>query len=173
MPRIVYLGVGGNINPEENILKAARLLAARVSPLGCSWFYRSKAVGNPAQPDFINGVFKIGTDIPPLGLKFDVLRVIEESLGRVRTPDKNAPRPLDFDILLYGDMVMDDPRLTLPDPHITRYPFVFIPLLELAPELVLPPTGKKLKDLVNPDIYCHKLVKMVEFSLALKERCGT
>ncbi len=173
MPRIVYLGVGGNINPEENILESARLLAARVSLLDSSCFYRSKAVGSPAQPDFINGVFKIRTDIPPLKLKFDVLRRIEKSLGRVRTHDKNAPRPVDLDLLLYGDMVLNDRRLTLPDPNLTRYPFVFIPLLELTPELVLPPTGKKLKDLVNPEISCHKLVKMVELSLILKERYGT
>jgi 2-amino-4-hydroxy-6-hydroxymethyldihydropteridine diphosphokinase len=172
MPHTVYLGVGTNINPIENILKAAHLLSKRVSLLGSSGFYRSKAVGRENQPDFVNGVFKIGTDMTPVDLKFKVLRVIEQRLGRMRTADKNAPRPMDLDILLYDDLVLDEQGITIPDPQITRYPFVFVPLLELAPGLVLPAEEKKLADLVNVSDSCHGLLKMVELGRMLKERYG-
>ncbi|MBN1797509.1 MAG: 2-amino-4-hydroxy-6-hydroxymethyldihydropteridine diphosphokinase [Spirochaetales bacterium] len=172
MSGAVFIGVGANINPEANILKAVQLLGRQVKLLDSSFFYRSKAAGKEDQPDFINGVLKITTEINPGELKFDVLRKIEAQLGRVRTKDKNAPRPIDLDILLYGGVVKLEEQIRIPDPHIQTYDFVYVPLLELEPELVLPDSKQKLKALVEIDKSCHKLVKMVEFSALVKERCG-
>jgi 2-amino-4-hydroxy-6-hydroxymethyldihydropteridine diphosphokinase len=171
MSSTVFIGVGANIQPERNILKGLDLLSERVLLVAASTFYSSKALGEAAGPDFINGVVKIKTDLPARQLKFDLLRKIEDQLGRVRSSDKNAPRPLDFDILLYDDLVIDSQDLMIPDPQIERYPFVYIPLLELEPELVLPPRGRKLKDLVRMSNSCQNMSKMVELSKIIKERC--
>ncbi len=172
MSSTVFIGVGANINPEDNILKAVQLLGQQVKLLDSSFFYRSKAAGRTDQPDFINGVLKIATDIPPVRLRFDVLRKIETQLGRVRTDDKNAPRPIDLDILLYGELVKLEEQIRIPDPQLQAYAFVYIPLLELEPGLVLPGGRQKLKELVEMGNSCNKLVKMVEFSTLVKERCG-
>jgi 2-amino-4-hydroxy-6-hydroxymethyldihydropteridine diphosphokinase len=168
----VFIGVGSNINPEENILAAVELLGKKVKLLASSFFYRSKAVGAKDKPDFINGVLKIATHMRPVTLKYDLLRQIEARLGRVRTDDKNAPRPIDLDILIYGGLVRHDKRIRIPDPHLLDYAFVYMPLLELEPDLILPPGKRKLKELVNMDGSCHKLIKMVEFSALVKERCA-
>jgi dihydroneopterin aldolase/2-amino-4-hydroxy-6-hydroxymethyldihydropteridine diphosphokinase len=104
------------------------------------------AVGQSEQPDFINGVIKIQTDRSPRELKFDILRKIEEKLGRVRSGDKFAPRTIDLDVILYEMTLSDEPGLCLPDPSIRSYPFVAVPLLELAPELILPDTKTPLAD---------------------------
>jgi 2-amino-4-hydroxy-6-hydroxymethyldihydropteridine diphosphokinase len=168
----VFIGVGSNINPENNILEAVQLLGQQVQLLASSFFYRSKAEGNRDQADFINGVLKIATQIPPVTLKFDVLRKIESQLGRLRTNDKNTPRPVDLDILMYGKLVRRDRQIQIPDPHLHNYAFVFVPLLELEPDIVPPPGKRKLKELVDMSKSCHKLIKMVEFSALVKERCG-
>jgi 2-amino-4-hydroxy-6-hydroxymethyldihydropteridine diphosphokinase len=171
MSNMVFIAVGANIDPEQNILKGLELLAEHVLLVAASDFYRTKAQGGPDQPDFINGVIKIKTDLPARTLKFGLLRKIEQQLGRVRTADKNAPRPLDLDILLYADMVIEAADLHIPDPQIEAYAFVYLPLLELEPELVLPPRGRKLKDLARRGDSCQGMSKMVELSQIIKARC--
>jgi dihydroneopterin aldolase/2-amino-4-hydroxy-6-hydroxymethyldihydropteridine diphosphokinase len=79
-------------------------------------------------------------------LKFDVLRKIESQLGRIRTSDKFAPRTIDLDMILYGTLVIDEADIKIPDPSIRLYPFVAVPLLELAPKLILPDTHTPLAD---------------------------
>jgi 2-amino-4-hydroxy-6-hydroxymethyldihydropteridine diphosphokinase len=142
----VYIAVGSNIEPHDNILNALIALKTYVTIEAVSNFYRTSAVGGHKQPDFINGVVKIRTDRNPRQLKFDVLRKIEEKLGRVRCEDKFAPRTIDLDVILYGTTVSDEPDLRLPDPSICSYPFVAVPLLELASELILPDTKTPLAD---------------------------
>ncbi len=141
-----FIAVGSNIHPEENVSQALGLLKARVSITAVSTFYRTAAVGRREAPDFINGVIEIRTARPPREVKFDVLRKIEAGLGRVRTADKYAPRPIDLDLILYGTMVVDTPDLHLPDATIRTYPFVAMPLLELACDLILPDTQTPLSD---------------------------
>ena len=144
-----FVSVGANIDPERNVVEALRLLRQSVRITGVSTFYRTKAVGRPKQQDFLNGVWKVATDIAPRSLKFDVLRDIERRLGRIRRADKYAARTIDLDVILHGDAVIDEPDLHIPDPDIRTRAFVAVPLLELAPELRLPDTGEALAKLVG------------------------
>lgn len=146
MPR-AFIGIGSNIAPEENIFKALRRLAARERLTALSTFYRSKPLDRPEQPPFINGVAALDTHTSPMDLKQTVLRPIEAGIGRVRTADKYAPRPVDLDVLLYGDCVMSEPGLVLPDPEIVSRPFLAVPLAELAPDLPLPGEGKTIREI--------------------------
>ena len=140
----VYLSVGSNIDPERNIIEACLRLKVLVSAIETSTFYETDPLERPRQPSFLNGVWRIATDLPPRRLKEEVLRKIERELGRVRSDDKHAPRTIDLDIIIYGDRLIDEPDLKIPDPDIRVRPFIAVPLLELAPDLVLPDTGERL-----------------------------
>ncbi|MCC6694243.1 MAG: 2-amino-4-hydroxy-6-hydroxymethyldihydropteridine diphosphokinase [Candidatus Hydrogenedentes bacterium] len=144
-----YISIGSNIEPESNILRALRLLATSQRLTAVSTMYRSAALNRPDQPDFINGVCAIETALAPRALKFDCLRPIEEQLGRVRTADKYARRTIDLDIALYADQQICDDDLMVPDPDIRTRPFLAVPLIELAPGLMLPGTGQPLADVVR------------------------
>ncbi|MBI5947402.1 MAG: 2-amino-4-hydroxy-6-hydroxymethyldihydropteridine diphosphokinase [Chloroflexi bacterium] len=146
---VAYVGVGSNIEPERNVREALRRLARRVRVTGVSTFYRTVPLGAPGTPAFVNGVWCIETALDAFGLRRDVLRGIEEELGRRRTGDRNAPRPIDLDVLLYGELVVEEGGLRLPDPGIRTRAFVGYPLLELAPELVLPGDGRRLAEVVG------------------------
>ena len=140
-----FISVGSNIGPAQNVRRAVRLLGRQVRIVGVSTFYRTKPLGRPEQPEFYNGVVAVETDIPAGELKHRVLRGIEEQLGRRRTEDKYAPRTIDLDVLLYDELVIDRDDLVIPDPEIAHRPFLAIPLEELAPELVLPGSGRPIK----------------------------
>jgi dihydroneopterin aldolase/2-amino-4-hydroxy-6-hydroxymethyldihydropteridine diphosphokinase len=162
-----YLGVSSNMDPENNIRRALDLLKSRVDVTGVSTFYRCEAFGRPEQHDYLNGVCRVTTKVTPYALKFDVLRPIEASLGRQRTSDKYASRPIDLDIALYDDAVVDEPELHIPNPEIRKRPFLAVPLFELAPETVLPDTGESLAGIVqsfgtpalSPDISFTRTLK--------------
>ena len=138
--RRTFIGVGSNIAREENIREALRRLAQRARITAISTFYRQRAIGRPNQPDFINGVVTIGTDLPPSDL-VEVLRQIEAALGRCRIADRYASRPIDLDLLLVDGDVGQNSASPLPHPDIPNRAFVAIPLSELAPSLVLPGSG--------------------------------
>jgi len=144
---IAYIGIGSNVDPIENIPRAIEILARETDILAVSTFYRTEALGRPGQPEFLNGVCRIATSLEPRPLKFGVLRSIERALGRVRSEDKYAPRPIDLDILLYGEAILEEDDLRIPDPEIRTRPFVAVPLLELAPDAALPDTGERIADL--------------------------
>jgi 2-amino-4-hydroxy-6-hydroxymethyldihydropteridine diphosphokinase len=142
-----FVGLGSNIDPEENILRAFRLLLGRCRVVAVSTLYRTQAI--PATPPpFINGVVEIETQLGPRDVKFGVLREVESRLGRLRSRDKNAPRTIDCDLLLHGDAVVREGDLVLPAPEVFERAFVARPLLELAPSLVLPGVGTALADVV-------------------------
>ena len=136
-----FIGIGSNIDPEKNIRQVLRQLAQAVPLTAISTFYREPAIERPGEPAFYNGVVAIETGLPPMRLKQDVLRRIEADLGRRRSSDKYASRPIDLDLLLYDDFVLSNNQLTLPDPDILERAFVAIPLCELAPDLLLPGSG--------------------------------
>lgn len=146
-----FVGVGSNIDPERNIPAALALLARRVRVTGCSRLYRSAPVGPPGQPAFVNGVWRVETALGPRALKEGVLRAIERDLGRVRTADRYAPRPIDLDLIAYDELVRSEPGLELPDPELRTRAFLQVPLLELAPGFSLPGTGELLADLVDDE----------------------
>lgn len=143
----VFIGVGSNIRPEASIRAAIRLLASRVQLVDMSTFYRTPAQDRPEQPDYINGVVAIETNVPPVALKHEVLRPIERCLGRRRSDDKLAPRPIDLDILLYGSRRMRTTHLRLPAEDIEKRAFVAVPLAEIAPEIRAPGTRRRVREI--------------------------
>lgn len=154
-PVDAFIAVGSNIDPERNIGRALELLQQQVRVVASSTFYWTTPLGRTDQPRFLNGVWRVETGLSPGSLKFDVLRGIESKLGRVRTEDKYAPRPIDLDVILHGRLVLSGPDLQIPDPDIGCRPFIAVPLLELVPDLTMPDTGEPLAELVGRQTVMH------------------
>ena len=140
-PVNVYLSLGSNLGDRQHTLNMAlQLLAQRVKVRKVSSTYETEPVGNPDQPLFLNQVVRIQTRLAPLEL-LTLIQGIEFKLGRIR--DKpNAPRSLDIDILFYGDKVIKNRQLIVPHPRIEERAFVLVPLVEIAPKLIHPVSGK-------------------------------
>lgn len=138
-----YVGVGSNILPEAHIPAALSALhdppATRIT--GVSTFYRTEPVGAPGTPEFYNGVVSLRTSLSAPELSA-LLGEVEERGGRMQSMDRHAPRTIDLDLLVYGDQESRVPGMILPHPDIPLRSFVALPLMELAPDLVLPgPAG--------------------------------
>jgi len=131
----VFLGIGSNIDPQENLPKAVELLASLVRVEAVSQVWRTTAVGGKG-PDFLNAALEIRTPLQAEALKREVLRLVEAQLGRVRTEDKYAPRPIDLDILIVDSMVFDA--------QIWEQAFLAIPLADLLPGYTNPTSGETL-----------------------------
>jgi 2-amino-4-hydroxy-6-hydroxymethyldihydropteridine diphosphokinase len=145
--RAGYLGLGSNVGDRELHLRAAvaALRERGVEVDAVSSTYETEPVGEVLdQPDFLNAAVRIRTDLDPEGL-LDVCKAIEVEQGRVLDARRHAPRPLDVDLLLLGDIELESDTLTLPHPQVTSRRFVLAPLLELDPELSLP-DGTHLSD---------------------------
>jgi 2-amino-4-hydroxy-6-hydroxymethyldihydropteridine diphosphokinase len=139
---IAYIGLGANLDEPVAQVHAAFAELANLADshlLSCSPLYASAPQGYTRQPDFINAVAKLDTALNPHAL-LDALLEIEQRHGRVRE-FRNAPRTLDLDLLLYGELRLEDPRLSLPHPRLHERAFVLRPLLDLDPELTLPDLG--------------------------------
>jgi 2-amino-4-hydroxy-6-hydroxymethyldihydropteridine diphosphokinase len=143
-----FIAVGSNIDAERNVEAALELLGRRVRIVAVSRFYRTPALGASGSPDFLNGVVEIETELEPRELKQRVLLEVESELGRERGAEKNAPRTIDLDLVVHGDMVCREEGLLLPAPEILERAFIALPLLELEPQLVLPGTDRPLRELV-------------------------
>lgn len=142
MSVLVFLGLGSNLSdPRLQLQKAITALAGlRKSRLvAVSSFYRSRPMGPQDQPEYLNAVASLETDLEPEAL-LDALQTIERDHGRVRDRHWGA-RTLDLDILLYGNEVISTERLTVPHPGLQLREFVLYPLYELAPELDVPGLG--------------------------------
>ena len=142
-----FVAVGSNIDPALNVQRCLLLLAGRVALVNVSTVYETRAEGHPEQADFYNCVVEIDTDQAARDLKFNVLRFIESSLKRERSADKYAPRTIDLDLILYGDLVLKTSDVVLPDPDILRRFFIAAPLAELAPGLILPGSDIRIRDI--------------------------
>lgn len=165
----VFLSIGSNINPQKNILYALHRLREEVALLKVSNFYRSAALYRPNDPFFLNGMAVVQTFMTPRDLKYNVLRRIEEETGRERTADAYAPRSLDLDICVFGDLVIHEDGLIIPDPDIQNRSFLAVPLLELEPSLILPDIKRPISDIVC-GMETGNLAVDEEFSLQVKER---
>ena len=135
---IAYVGIGSNLDePRRQVLEALteldRLPHTRV--VKKSSLYRSAPMGHTDQPDFINAVAQLETGLPAERLLAE-LQELEARHGRKRS-FPNAPRTLDLDVLLFGDLTLDSPTLKIPHPRMHERAFVLKPLLEIAPELAL------------------------------------
>ncbi len=147
----MLISLGSNIEPEVNLPLAVQGLGARFSLVGVSRIYEAEPVGAPAAPKFLNAAVAIETDVAPAELKFGHLRPLEAELGRVRTSDPNAPRTIDLDIALAGELIVADAAsgLEIPDPEILRRAHVALPLADLAPDAVHPVTGETLFEIAR------------------------
>ena len=139
----VYIGLGSNLdNPAAQISKAISRLENLPATdfIKCSTYYQSKPVGPQNQPDYVNAVAMLDTDLEALNL-LDHLHAIEDQQGRVRGRERWGPRILDLDLLLYGDEQINKNRLIVPHPEMHKRDFVLYPLSEIAPDLEIPGLG--------------------------------
>ncbi|TCT17888.1 2-amino-4-hydroxy-6-hydroxymethyldihydropteridine diphosphokinase [Bibersteinia trehalosi] len=138
----VYVALGSNLeNPLAQLKQAVETLQKSAKNLQVSSFYGSKPLGPQDQPDYVNAVVKFDTDLAPLEL-LNWLQSIENEQGRVRLR-RWGERTLDLDILLYGNEIIQNERLTVPHYDMQNREFVIVPLYELNPDLVLP-NGEQL-----------------------------
>ena len=135
----MYLGLGSNIDPEKNLRLGICELHERYGELDVSAVYQSTAVGFEG-PDFMNLVVGLDTEAGPDDVH-EQIEAIHNMAGRNRDEEKFSSRPLDIDLLLYNDLVIDERAIRLPRSDILEYSFVLRPLAELAPALVHPVTG--------------------------------
>jgi 2-amino-4-hydroxy-6-hydroxymethyldihydropteridine diphosphokinase len=143
----VYLGLGSNLgNREENLEMALKLLGQRMKVGKISSIYDTAPLGNTEQPRFLNIACEVCTRLSPEGL-LALAKGIEYKMGRHGR--SGEPRPIDVDILLYGDQVIDSPDLKIPHPRMAEREFVLAPLAEIAPAAVHPVTKKKVKEMRN------------------------
>ncbi|HSL65113.1 MAG TPA: 2-amino-4-hydroxy-6-hydroxymethyldihydropteridine diphosphokinase [Gaiellaceae bacterium] len=139
-----YVGLGANLGDrEESVRRALGLLAAHreIEVVSVSSLRETDPVGYLEQPRFLNGAVALETSLEPRAL-LDALLAVERRLGRVRGDGPRfGPRPIDLDLLLYEDVVLDEPGLVLPHPRLHERSFVLEPLAELEPGLVVPGRG--------------------------------
>ncbi|MBL8160698.1 MAG: 2-amino-4-hydroxy-6-hydroxymethyldihydropteridine diphosphokinase [Anaerolineae bacterium] len=143
----VYLSLGSNIDPQNNLLQAVELLRTKVTVAAISPVFRTTPQGYADQADFLNMAVLIQTDLSPITLKHDVLDWVEHKLKRQRDPNnKNAPRTIDLDISLWDNAVFEyGVRLwRVPDPDILRFAHVAIPLAAIAPNYIHPTEKRTL-----------------------------
>jgi 2-amino-4-hydroxy-6-hydroxymethyldihydropteridine diphosphokinase len=140
---LAYVGLGANLGDPRNTVSEAMLELGqlpRSRVVGRSSLYRSAPLGSGQQPDFVNAVVGLDTDLGPESL-LNELQEIEKRHGRER-PFPGAPRTLDLDLLLHGDARISTPRLSVPHPRMHERAFVLKPLTEIAPDASIPGLGK-------------------------------
>jgi 2-amino-4-hydroxy-6-hydroxymethyldihydropteridine diphosphokinase len=142
----VYLGLGANLgNRAANIALALKMLAPLVRVEAVSPLYESPPADGSDQPLYYNAACRVVTGLPPDLLLTHIKRV-EQMIGRRDAP-RWSPRPIDIDILLFDDRVVETPALTVPHPRLTERAFVLRPLLDLDPEVTHPGSGERLASL--------------------------
>ncbi|MFW5444129.1 MAG: 2-amino-4-hydroxy-6-hydroxymethyldihydropteridine diphosphokinase [Methylococcaceae bacterium] len=147
----VYIGLGSNLeNPAEQV-KQARLSIAHhglLTEVAFSSLYASPPMGPQDQPDYVNAVMCVNTELPAIEL-LRVLQKIEHDFGRVRKGERWGARTLDLDLLLYGDQQIEHPDLLVPHIGLTERAFVLYPLQEIAPGALVVPGKGAIKHLLS------------------------
>ena len=141
----VYVAAGSNIRPRAHLRQALGLMREAWPGLRVSSAFANKAVGFEGD-DFVNLVAGFDTD-EPLATVLEKLHAIESACGRPREAPKWAPRSMDLDVLLYGDVVGEFPGATLPRKDLLRRPYMLGPMAEIAPQVVHPTAGRTLGEL--------------------------
>lgn len=144
----VYIGLGANLGePQRQIQLALEMLTSQLGPLQLSSLYQTRPLGDANQPDFLNMAVMATTHLGTKEL-MNLLLSIEVALGRQRQ-QKNAPRLIDLDLLLYGTLWLQTPHLVLPHPQLHQRDFVLQPLLDLNPQLLHPTRMQPLQTLLQ------------------------
>ncbi|MCD7923564.1 MAG: 2-amino-4-hydroxy-6-hydroxymethyldihydropteridine diphosphokinase [Bacteroides sp.] len=146
----VYLGLGTNLGDKEaNLHAAVQKINERVGKvISLSAFYATAPWGFSSENSFLNAACCIESELPPLEILKET-QAIERELGRMKKSvgGNYSDRLIDIDILLYGDLILHTPELELPHPLMTERRFVMEPLIEIAPDVVHPVLGRKLKEI--------------------------
>jgi len=159
-PTIAYIGLGSNLSePIEQVKNAINKIEkiAQSQVVTVSSLYLSKPMGPQDQDDYINAVLALETSLSAIEL-LNTLQAIENEAGRVRKENRWGARILDLDIILFGDEVINSERLTIPHYGMVEREFVLLPLVEIAPSLLLP-DGKSVK-LLCQNIANNAMVKL-------------
>lgn len=146
----VFLSLGSNIKPEDNLRACLQLLREKCTVLAVSPVYETAPVGYTKQANFLNAAVLLETPLTPEQFRLAVIVPIEQALKRVRDPhNKNAPRTIDLDIALWDEESFDfgEKPWHVPDPDVTRFAHVARPLADLAPEAVHPEDGRTLAEI--------------------------
>ncbi len=149
LPNLAYLSLGSNIEPERNLAAAVNWLGrwGRVQAVSTVW--ESAPLGFADQPNFLNTAVLLETGLSAQALRQEAIASIEMALGRVRTANKNAPRTIDIDIMLFNQAVLQLGERHIPSPEVLERPFVAIPLAEIAPDYVHPETEQTLRQIAG------------------------
>ena len=159
---IAYIGIGSNLGtPEKNCTKAIEKISNTkgIEIIAKSSFYQTEPTGGVQQGWFVNSAIEIETDLSPENL-LSVLLNLELAMGRIRK-EKWGPRLIDLDLLLYGNLILENKDLTLPHPEIQNRKFVLIPMCEIAENLIHPTLKKTIKTLLqeSSDVTIVKKIK--------------
>lgn len=162
MEECAYIGLGSNLGDRElrllmAVAELGKLPGTRVTAL--SHFYETDPVGGVAQENFYNAVARISTSLQPLELLTELKRVEVEVFKR-KPSGYWGPRSMDLDILLYGDLVLKNDRLTIPHPRLHERRFVLQPLADLAPSLVHPSLGRSIAELLASLATAERVVRV-------------
>ncbi len=141
----VYVSLGSNVDRQNNIIKAVRAMRLVFGDLRVSPIYSSTAVGFDGD-DFLNLVVGFETDRPVQQIVASI-RQIEDELGRDRSKPRYSPRPIDLDILIYDNLILDESGIQIPRREILRSSFVLKPLQDLIPDYLHPESGTSFGEL--------------------------
>ena len=143
----VYLALGTNLGDRQaNLETAKEMMPPEVVVMRESPIYVTPPWGYENQPDFLNQVIEVQTDLPPKTLLY-FLKNIENEMGREKR-FRNGPRLIDLDIIFYGQRVVDEENLQIPHPRLEGRAFVLVPLNDLAPDFVHPTLDKTINEMV-------------------------
>ena len=149
LPNLAYLSLGSNIEPERNLLVAVDWLGRWGCVQIVSTVWESAPLGFSDQPNFLNAAALLETGLSAQALRQEAITSIETALGRMRTANKNAPRTIDIDIMLFNHDILQVGQRHIPSPEVLERAFVAIPLAEIAPDYVHPEIGQTLRQIAG------------------------
>lgn len=146
---LALIAFGSNYEAKSNLVKGLKALNQQARILAISAVYENPAIGKPTSPPYLNGACLVETSLPAHDLHNQVLRPIEDSLGRIRGEEGKAQCSIDLDLVLYEQEVLSTPNLELPAPDILRYAYVAVPLGFLVPDWIHPVTKQTMAQIGN------------------------